>query len=101
MLSLLSAGALALRTSEALTSSVNPIRKVTMLMENMQKEIEEEGKKEQVLYDKFMCFCDNGAADLLKSANDAMAQNAASISKLEADTAEKSQLEGDIKGHET
>merc|ERR1719174_2486530 len=71
------------------------------MMENMQKEIEEEGKKEQVLYDKFMCFCDNGAADLLKSANDAMAQNSAAISKLESDTAEKSQLEGDIKGHET
>merc|ERR1719191_1422177 len=71
------------------------------MLENLQKEIEEEGKKEQVLYDKFMCFCDNGAADLLKSANEAKAQNAAAISKLESDTAEKTQLEADIKQHET
>lgn len=65
----------------------------------MQKEIEEQGKKEQVLYDNFMCFCDNGAADLLKTANDADAANKAAAAQLEADTAEKAQLEEDIKTH--
>merc|ERR1719428_1804866 len=78
---------------------VNPIRKITGLLENMQKEIEEQGKKEQVLYDNFMCFCDNGAADLLKTANDADAANKAAAAQLEADTAEKAQLEEDIKTH--
>merc|ERR1719379_2543402 len=78
---------------------VNPIRKITGLMENMQKEIEEQGKKEQELYDKFMCFCDNGASDLLKTATDAEAANKAATAQLESDTAEKAQLESDIKGH--
>merc|ERR1719281_829900 len=81
-------------------AEVNPIRKVVNLLENLQKELEEEGAKEKELYDKFMCFCDNGASDLLKAANDAMAQNKAAIAQLESDTAEKSQLESDIKGHQ-
>merc|ERR1719240_2378835 len=80
---------------------VNPIRKITNMLENMQKEIEAQGAADKELYDKFMCFCDNGAADLLKTANDAEAANAASISQLESDTSEKAQLESDIKGHET
>merc|ERR1719281_2215089 len=82
-------------------AEVNPIRKVVNLLENLQKELEEEGAKEKVLYDNFMCFCDNGAADLLKTANDAKAANKAGIAKLESDTAEKTQLEADIKQHET
>merc|ERR1719240_667209 len=91
----LSYGALAEKTE------MNPIRKIVTLMQDMQKEIEEEGAKEKVLYDKFMCFCDNGAADPLKTANDAMAANKAGIAQLESDTAEKTQLEADIKQHET
>jgi hypothetical protein len=78
---------------------VNPIRKITGLLENMQKEIEEQKEKEQVLYDNFMCFCDNGAADLLKTATEADAANKAATAQLESDTAEKAQLEGDIKTH--
>merc|ERR1719355_516217 len=80
---------------------VNPIRKVTNMLENLQKELEAEGAKEKVLFDNFMCFCDNGAADLLKTANDAKAANKAGIAQLESDTAEKTQLEADIKQHET
>merc|ERR1719453_1157644 len=79
----------------------NPIRKIVNLLENMQKEIEAEGAKEKELFDKFMCFCDNGAADLLKSANDAKAANKAATSKLEASSSEKAQLTEDIKTHTT
>merc|ERR1719265_875061 len=68
-------------------------------MENMQKEIEAQQAKDQELYDKFMCFCDNGAADLLKTANDAEAAGKAAAAQLEANTAEKAQLEEDIKTH--
>merc|ERR1719456_430908 len=68
-------------------------------MENMQKEIEAQGEKDKELFDKFMCFCDNGAADLLKTAADAEAANKAAAAQLEADTAEKAQLEQDIKTH--
>merc|ERR1719379_1701682 len=80
---------------------VNPLRKIVVMMENMQKEIEAQQAKDQALYDNFMCFCDNGAADLLKTASDAEAANKAAAAQLEADTAEKAQLEGDIKTHES
>merc|ERR1719171_1953456 len=69
------------------------------MLESMQKEIEAQGEKDKVLYDNFMCFCDNGAADLLKTATEAEAANKAAAAQLEADTAEKAQLEGDIKTH--
>jgi hypothetical protein len=78
---------------------VNPIRKIVIMLENMQKEIQAEGDKEKVLFDKFMCFCDNGAGDLLKAASDADAQNKAATAQLEQDSSEKAQLEGDIKTH--
>merc|ERR1719272_1354631 len=70
------------------------------MMQSMQKEIKTEGAKEQELYDKFMCFCDGGVGDLQKTAADARAENKALSSKLEADTAEKSQLELDLKQHQ-
>jgi septal ring factor EnvC (AmiA/AmiB activator) len=78
---------------------VNPIRKIVGLLENMQKEIEEQGKKDQELYDKFMCFCDNGVAGLMKTASDSEAAAKAATAQLEADTAEKAQLTEDIKTH--
>merc|ERR1719428_698248 len=81
------------------SAGANPIRKVVSLMQNMQKEIEEEGAKEKELYDKFMCFCDNGSSELVKAASDARAQNKALTAKYESDTAEKAQLESDIKQH--
>jgi len=80
-------------------SAANPIRKVVTMMQNMQKEIEAEGAKETELYDKFMCFCDGGTADLQKTAADATATNKALTAKYESDTAEKAQLESDIKQH--
>jgi len=94
---LLTASAFALQVKEQ--TGVNPIRKIIVMMENMQKEILAEGEKEKALFDKFMCFCDNGAADLLKTASDADAQNKAATSQLEQDSAEKAQLEEDIKTH--
>merc|ERR1719316_1774050 len=86
-------------SSHASRVQVNPIRKITGLLENMQKEIEEQGEKEKELYDKFMCFCDAGTADLLKTATDAEAANKAAAAQLESDTSEKAQLEQDIKTH--
>merc|ERR1719428_1614531 len=90
---------LAVLLVSANAAEVNPIRKITGLLENMQKEIEAQGEKDKALYDNFMCFCDNGAADLLKTANEADAAAKAAASQLEADTAEKATLEGDLKTH--
>ena len=46
-----SVGALSLRESE------NPIRRIVTLLQDMQKEIEAEGEKEEKAFNKFMCYC--------------------------------------------
>merc|ERR1719269_177735 len=78
------------------SSGANPIRKVVTLMQNMQKEIEETGKKEKELFDKFMCYCSNNGGSLGK----AIADGKAKIEELEArqksEEAEKSQNEQDL-----
>jgi hypothetical protein len=82
-----SAGAYGLRHQE------NPIRRIVTLLQDMQKEIETEGEKEEKAYDKFMCYCD-GNTDGMKGAATEGAQKATELSsKLEALKAEKAQLE--------
>merc|ERR1719482_243290 len=36
---------------------VNPVEKVTELLEKLQAEVEAEGKSEAAAYDKYACFC--------------------------------------------
>jgi septal ring factor EnvC (AmiA/AmiB activator) len=61
----------------------NPIRKVVTLLQKMEKDVTEEGEKETELYDKFMCWCKNGAGDLEAS--------------IEAGTTKIEELGADIK----
>ena len=35
----------------------NPIRRIVTLLQEMQKEIETEGEKEEEAFEKFMCYC--------------------------------------------
>merc|ERR1719282_2245284 len=85
--------ALALRTG----TEVNPIRKVVSLLQMMQKKVTEEGEKEKDLYEKFMCYCKNGAGDLKAS----IAENDAKLGQLPEDIkakeAEKAKTEEDLK----
>merc|ERR1719316_1475595 len=77
----------------------NPIRKVVVMLQDMQHSVEAEGEKEQELFDKFMCYCSNGAGSL----DTAIATGAASVdsltSKISAETALKSQLEQELVQH--
>jgi len=44
----------------------------------MQKKVEEEGEVEAKLYEKFMCYCKNGASDLeasISAAEDKLAKH--------------------------
>merc|ERR1719159_585227 len=67
----------------------------------MMKKIEAEGEKQQELYDKFMCYCENADATLGKSISDANTK----IPQLESDIKEavetKAQLEQDIEAHQS
>jgi septal ring factor EnvC (AmiA/AmiB activator) len=89
------ASGLTLVTEEA----ANPIRKVVTLLQDMQKEIEAEGKKEEALYDKFMCYCDGNTDGMSKAAEGASQKITELKSQLEAQKAEKSQLDQELMQH--
>jgi hypothetical protein len=90
-----------LRMEMTATLGKNPIRKVVTLMQDMQKEIEAEGKKEAELFEKFMCFCSSSGGDLTKAAEDAKASIEELSSKLKSEEAEKSQTEQELKDHKS
>jgi len=92
-------GLSAMGLTRAETAQANPIRKIVTLLQNMQKEIEAEGAKEQELFDKFMCFCSGSDGDLKKKAADATASIEELAAKLKAEEAEKVQLGQDLIGH--
>jgi len=78
-------------------SAANPVRKVVSMLQMMQKKVQAEGEKEQELFDKFMCYCKNGAAALEKSiadAGDAVPELGANI---EAGQGQLVQLKEDLK----
>ena len=41
------------------------------MIQRMQKQVEEQGEKEKDPFEKFMCYCKTGTADLQKSIADA------------------------------
>lgn len=71
-----------LQTGEAsgLKVTVNPIRRVVTMLQMMSNKIVAEGKKEQDLFEKFMCYCKSGKGALEDSVGDAETK----IPKLEA-----------------
>merc|ERR1719456_347192 len=77
----------------------NPIRKVVTMLQDMQKTVEEEGKKEEDLFDKFMCYCSNGEGALQASIDAGNAQIEQLGAAIERGAAEKSQLDQDIVQH--
>lgn len=72
------------------STNANPIRRVVSLLQKMAKKVEEEGKREQELYDKFMCYCKTSGESLASS----IADNDAAIPALQSDIEEsESKLE--------
>jgi hypothetical protein len=85
----------------SLSESENPIRRIVTLLQDMQKETEVEGEKEEKAFDKFMCYC-SGNTDGMKAAAEEGTQKAAELgSKLEALVAEKAQLDQELKDHQS
>merc|ERR1719163_949084 len=77
----------------------NPIRKVVTMLQDMQKTVEGEGKKEEDLFDKFMCYCSNGEGALDASISAGEAQVEQLTAAIPQGEGEKSQLEQDIVQH--
>merc|ERR1719456_1405299 len=79
----------------------NPIRKIVTMLQSMVKKVEAEGEKEAKIFDDFMCYCNNGAT-ALQSSIDAGEDKIPQVeSALEKTTAEKTQLEADVKKHKS
>jgi len=81
-------------------SNANPIRKVVTMLQAMQKKVNTEGAKEKELYDKFACYCRNGAGELSKSISEAETKIPLIGSDTTEAVAKKQQLEADLKGHQ-
>merc|ERR1719313_2309295 len=91
----------AMATTVGSELSANPIRKVVTMLQDMQKTVESEGKKEESLFEKFMCYCSGGEGALDASISEGKAQIEQLTSSIERGTAEKSQLEQDLKTHKS
>jgi septal ring factor EnvC (AmiA/AmiB activator) len=66
---------------DGLRLTANPIRRVVTMLQQMQNKITAEGKKEEALFEKFMCYCKNGVGDLEQAIDAAETK----IPQLEAD----------------
>merc|ERR1719454_1673068 len=90
-----SAGALKVSSQSQLT--VNPIRRVVTMLQKMQKQVTAEGKKEEELFEKFMCYCKNGKATLEASIEAAKNKNANLLSAIEETEAALKQTKAELK----
>jgi len=80
---------------------VNPIRRVVTMLQNMQKKVAEEGKKEEELFDKFMCYCKNGKGALQASIETAKNTNDQLASSIKETDATLTQMKADLKTAQT
>merc|ERR1719316_554273 len=78
---------------------VNPIRKITNLLEGMVKKVEAEGDKEKEIFDKFMCYCKGSDISLQTAIDAAKAKVPQVTSAIEGAEGQKAQLEEDLKTH--
>jgi len=85
--------------ASAAATTANPIRKVVTLMQNMQKEIEDQGAKEKELFDKFMCYCSGNNGELDKAAADTRAQIDELGAQLKSEEAEKAGTAQELEDH--
>merc|ERR1719428_202887 len=79
--------------------NANPMRRVITMLQMMAKKVEAEGKAQEELYEKFMCYCKSSGEELGKSIGDAETK----IPQLESDIKEaeamKAQLDADLITH--
>jgi len=81
------------------TYGANPIRKVVNLLQAMSKKVEEEGEKEEELYEKFVCYCKKNTGELTSSIAEAQKKIAQLETQVKEDTAAKEQVDEELKNH--
>jgi len=81
-------------------NAANPIRRVVSMLQGMAKKISAEAEKEQVLHEKYMCYCKNAGGTLqggIDAATDKVPQVESGLKEAESS---KVQLEQDLKDHQ-
>jgi hypothetical protein len=84
--------AVSLRTARA-----NPIRKVVTLLQRIEKKVQAEGKRDEELYEKAMCFCKKQTAELQTQIQTGESKGSDTASALEEGKASQAQLKQDLK----
>merc|ERR1719174_2547639 len=69
------------------------------MLQMMQKKLKAVGDKDEELFDKFMCWCETGGADLKKSIEEAETKIPQLESAIKEAGGEKVQLMADVKQH--
>merc|ERR1719478_2119914 len=87
----------ALKVGSTTSLTVNPIRRVVTLLQNMEKKVEAEGQKEEALFEKFMCYCKNGKGALSASIEAAKGKSEQLLSDIEETSATLKQTKADLK----
>merc|ERR1719160_2279871 len=82
-------------------SSGNPIRKVVHMMQDMQKQLEKEQKEEAELFEKAMCMCDGGEAELKKVIDHMTSEVDRLTSKQKEEKALRAKLIAELDEHKT
>jgi len=80
-------------------TSANPIRRIVTLLQDMQKEVQADGEKEEELYKAFMCYCKKNVGQLgadTEAATEAISSNNAAEEEKKG---QKKQLEEELAGH--
>jgi chromosome segregation ATPase len=80
--------------------AANPIRKVVTMLQSIEKKVRAEGEAEKDLFDKYMCYCKHGAADLSASISAAGAHAPEVASAIKEAESSKTQLDADLKNHQ-
>jgi chromosome segregation ATPase len=79
----------------------NPIRRIVNMLQGIQEKVEAEGKTQDTLFDKFVCYCQRNTKELGKSIEESKAKITALESSVESSEAEKTQVEADLVQHKT
>eukprot|EP00747_Dinoflagellata_sp_TGD_P163223 gnl/TRDRNA2_/TRDRNA2_181669_c0_seq1.p1 gnl/TRDRNA2_/TRDRNA2_181669_c0~~gnl/TRDRNA2_/TRDRNA2_181669_c0_seq1.p1 ORF type:complete len:708 (+),score=234.10 gnl/TRDRNA2_/TRDRNA2_181669_c0_seq1:65-2125(+) len=79
----------------------NPIRKLVTLLQGMEQKADAEGKKEEELHEKFMCYCKTGKADLGGSIQSLNTKIPELQSSIEETKSQVKQMKEDLTAHKS
>merc|ERR1719487_720639 len=90
---------LAVKEGEAVRA--NPIRRVVNMLQDMQAKVKAEGERDEDLFEKYMCYCKNGAGQLESSIGAAETKIPQVDSSIKEAEALHASLDADLKQHKS